>query len=124
MSFSGNRPSIVVDLLIEIRNELKTMTGTNRIVREQSFYTRFVSGIGTTAEKLTDSSGETTIQNTGVTTLTIGSESSTLVTGQGVILGPASAAGKADGDEKEFETTGPMYILSSTAGGRCTLTKE
>jgi len=90
----------------------------------QLFYTRFKSGITTTAEFLTDARGKTSIQNTGVTTLTIGSTRENTVDGEGMVLEQATAAGDGDGDIVEFNTIGPMYIISSASGGRCTIISE
>jgi len=65
-----------------------------------------------------------TFQNTGTTTLTIGSDPSTLVDGQGLVFAPATSAGAGDGDLDEINTSGPLYIISSATGGRGTVIKE
>jgi len=106
--------------VIELLERLDGRSSNNA----QSFNTRHVPSIGTTAIKLTDSVGLVSVINTGTTTLTIGSEQSTLVSGLGLPLNAGTVAGDGKGDLLEFNTSGPMYVISSGAGGSCTVIKE
>ena len=120
------RESKTVDVLLQIKEGIDKLNGelkTQEPGGRTRWNTKHKASIGTSAIFITRATGKLSFQNTGTTTVTLGS-SDEIIAGQGLVLAPASSVGAGDGDLDELNTVGDIFGISSASGGRVTIIKE
>lgn len=89
----------------------------------QQFQVNHVTNIGTTSQFLAHGTGRIIIHNTGTTALTLLQDREGLA-GDGHPLKASTGLGDGSGGQVDLFTHGPIYVISSGAGGECSVLKQ
>lgn len=89
----------------------------------QQFQVIHIRGISTTTQFLAHGTGRIIIHNTGTTALTLLQDKEGIA-GDGHPLKASTGLGDGSGGEVNLFTHGPIYVISSGAGGECSVLKQ